>query len=606
MRKLRQVLENSALTPLVILVACLFGYWRLPIVPFWVMDDSILIFDNLDHHGRFGIATFLSFFSTQLNGMWNPFTRLFIAAEYYLFGFNAGLFHLVSLALHFCSGLAIARICRCLGGTVLTANIVAALFCLHPMNVESVLWASEQKGLLSNLAILLTIIAWENLSLKKTLSAAVTVVLAGLIAYLSKPSSLVLPLLLVIWELAKNGRSAPSLLVQCRIKWVCLLALGLGAIGCGAAGLWSEGSGGATNVEASAIFRIATFMVSSVFHLVSIIAPLQTAPLLQRPLYWEPVLVGICIIFLVALGYCAGKMSRGNPFPILTVLWVIVSIAPMGGLIPYGPHWTATRYAYLPLAGAFILGWKTVIIVYESLGNHRFKPGIFGLGIVWIVLLAYKQQATVDYWSHPIVGMLASKSASPKPTIACIQVGHLLAAEHSYDSARNCYLEALSYSPRFAYTKVALAQIAQYRHQLKRAEVLFKDARADSPNSLFATTAYGRFLIDQQRYIDAERVLKSPPFIGFHDPELLAQKSFVAWKLGDKSEARLFGYDAIKASRLANESAIENLLRQFIDAGDRERLAELAEFLSNGPLVARKCAENIRSGLKTGVFQLSM
>src|SRR5271157_2861886 len=90
----------------------------------------------------------------------HPLTWLSHMADCQLFGLNSGPHHLVNVALHAANVLLLFWLLQRATGTAWRSFLVAALFAVHPLNVETVAWVAQRKSLLSTLFSLLTIAAY--------------------------------------------------------------------------------------------------------------------------------------------------------------------------------------------------------------------------------------------------------------------------------------------------------------------------------------------------------------------------------------------------------------------------------------------------------------
>ena len=120
-------------------------------------DDNVYVKDN------FNLARGLSWsgikwaFTAVVSVNWHPLTLLSLLLDYTLFGLKAWGYHLVNLLLHLANSVLLFRCLRLMTGAVWRSAVVAALFALHPLHVESVAWVSERKDVLSTLFGLLAL-----------------------------------------------------------------------------------------------------------------------------------------------------------------------------------------------------------------------------------------------------------------------------------------------------------------------------------------------------------------------------------------------------------------------------------------------------------------
>ena len=188
----------------------------------WVnFDDPIHVTEN---------PSFFPLSWRELGGFWvRPYEHLYVPASYMLFAAESaasrwlhgegpmavprpGLFHAVSLALHVAASLLVLRILRRFTTQPWAAFVGGLVFALHPLQVESVAWIAEQRGLLAAVFSLLAIdqfLEWTERDQGRSRLRASYVLATGalVVALLAKPSAVVTPLL--AFALASHGRKGP-------------------------------------------------------------------------------------------------------------------------------------------------------------------------------------------------------------------------------------------------------------------------------------------------------------------------------------------------------------------------------------------------------------
>ena len=148
--------------------------------------------------------------TTFREGVWNPATWVSFMLDYQLAGMDPGAFHLTNLLLHAASVVLLFVVLQQMTGALWPSALVAALFALHPLNVESVAWVTERKNVLSTLFGILTL--WANLGyVKKPCWQRYAGILGLLVLGLMAKQMLVtLPcvlLLLDYWPLKRLGEN---------------------------------------------------------------------------------------------------------------------------------------------------------------------------------------------------------------------------------------------------------------------------------------------------------------------------------------------------------------------------------------------------------------
>src|SRR6202140_2611979 len=163
-------------------------------------DDDGYIIDN--PHVKAGLtwSTVKWAFTTYQQANWHPLTWISHALDYQLFGMNPAGHHYVGVLLHAANAVLLFLLLQSATGFRWRSLMVAALFALHPINVESVAWAAERKNVLSMLFFLLALHAYGWSARKPRLGRYATVAGFFALALLSKPQVVAFPFLLLLWD----------------------------------------------------------------------------------------------------------------------------------------------------------------------------------------------------------------------------------------------------------------------------------------------------------------------------------------------------------------------------------------------------------------------
>ena len=212
-----------------LIVANLAVYWRLTGYQFLNFDDDWYVVNNTSVSGGFTWAgvrwalTSLDYF------YWQPLTWLSHMLDCQLFGLNAGSHHLTNLLIHVINTLLVFALFRRMTGRTWRSGMVAALFSLHPLAVESVAWIAERKNLLSGLFCLLTMWAYVHYVEQPSTKRYRWVLLAFIGGLMAKPMLLTLPFALLAldyWPLQRPEWSSRQGIVRLAGEKLPLLMLG--------------------------------------------------------------------------------------------------------------------------------------------------------------------------------------------------------------------------------------------------------------------------------------------------------------------------------------------------------------------------------------------
>ncbi|MBA3651735.1 MAG: hypothetical protein H0W66_09725, partial [Chthoniobacterales bacterium] len=127
---------------------------------FFNYDDSFYVYQNPSISNGLTRAGLVRAFTQPLVGNWHPLTSLSLMLDAQFFGLNAGGYHFVNVVLQTVVVLLLFFVLREMTGSVWRSALVAALFAIHPLRAESVVWVSERKDVLSGVFFLLGLWAY--------------------------------------------------------------------------------------------------------------------------------------------------------------------------------------------------------------------------------------------------------------------------------------------------------------------------------------------------------------------------------------------------------------------------------------------------------------
>src|SRR5439155_12008034 len=123
-------------------------------------DDDLYVYNAPKIKAGLTINGILLAFTTPHARNWHPLTTISHMLDCQLWGLDAGGHHLTNLLLHTIAVLLLFSVLRQMTGALWKSALVAALFAIHPLHVESVAWVSERKDVLSALSFFLMLAAY--------------------------------------------------------------------------------------------------------------------------------------------------------------------------------------------------------------------------------------------------------------------------------------------------------------------------------------------------------------------------------------------------------------------------------------------------------------
>lgn len=329
-------------------------------IPF---DDPLYVSDNPHLVGGLTPSNMRWAFTTSYAANWHPLSWLSHLSDVTLFGFDPAGHHLTSILLHAGSVTLLFFILRGLTGALLPSLFAATLFAVHPLRVESVVWISERKDVLSMFFGMLALGMYTIHVRRRGRVAGAMVVLCYAAGLLSKPMLVTLPpalLLLDYWPLGRfNGTRPYRAFAAALAEKLPLLLL---SVIVSIITLAVQDAGGAvvSTSEAPLLTRIFNLAPAVLAYVSKTLAPINLScfyPVPRTPLPWWTI-AGSCAV-LVALTVLALRFRTRRPHLLTGWLWFLGTLVPVIGLVRVGDQFIADRYTYLPHIGLFAaLAWE--------------------------------------------------------------------------------------------------------------------------------------------------------------------------------------------------------------------------------------------------------
>ncbi len=334
---------------------------------------------------------------------WIPATRLSWLLDISLFGFSARAFLLGNVAYHTIATVLLFAALRVMTGAAAQSAVVAAIFAVHPVGVESIAWATERKDVLCGAFWTGSLLAYAQWVRRGGLRRYALLVGLSAGALLAKPMAVTLPFslwLLDLWPLRRlRTDSAGTLLVSLRrtvVEKLPLIALSLAA---SALTLQSQSTGGALQTTEHFPFsiRLANALLSGAIYVGTFFWPTRLAAFHPHPganaSFAGAALAGAA---LFAMTIVALRSVTSRPYVTAGWFWFLGLLVPVIGLVQVGLQARADRYLYLPMIGLAIL----VVRGGAEFADRWRLPPIARIAVISIVLavLSIGSMRQVRHW----------------------------------------------------------------------------------------------------------------------------------------------------------------------------------------------------------------
>lgn len=506
-------------------------------------DDNLYITDNA--HVRAGLTwqTVKWAFTNFEAANWHPLTWLSHALDCQLFKLNPVGHHYVNVLFHATNAILLFLLLLNATGFTWRSFVVAALFALHPVNVESVAWASERKNVLSMLFFLLTMHAYGWYVRRESIqrySLAAALFALGLMA---KPEIITLPFVLLLWDYWPLRRISGGLNLNsvAHSKLPALEKAESGTISAGASiprsffflvlekipllmiaavsGVitWMAQSAGDAFRGASFGVRIGNALVAYVRYIEKALWPTRLAgvyPYLGRFLPgWEIYGSAFLLLLLTALSLRASN----HRYLAVGWLWFLGTLVPVIGLVQVGVQAMADRYAYLPYIGLFVC----VIWGIADLAQSRSVPPVW-LAIpttAVLLLLGALTSRQTSFWHDGETFWRHAVNVTESNYVAHDRLALTLGSEGKMDEAIPEFRAAQAlhaYSPE---RMLEIAEFEQSRGRIKEAAQEYTEALNAAPDAKTRATAGSQLGLALTELGDIEGARKSYAYALTQNPE---------------------------------------------------------------------------------------
>jgi Tfp pilus assembly protein PilF len=406
--------QKKVMAILILTMLTLAVYWQVQNFGFIYYDDDIYVTRNDQIKSDIKSEMIIYAFTDTHTANWHPLTMLSHMLDWQLYGEKAGGHHLNSLFLHIFNTVLLFLLLNRMTGALWRSAIVAVLFAIHPINVESVAWVAERKNVLSTFFWILTMLFYVWYVRQPGWKRYLPVLICFALGLMSKPMLVTLPFVLLLmdyWPLnrmAINTRNKTELqtsLKSGKAKWSFLLLekipLFILMIISVCVTIYTQHAVGAV-IKMDYLplsTRISNAIVSYGLYIKKMFWPLDLSvfyPLSNISL-WKFFSV---ILFLVLISVIAFKHYRKHPYLLVGWLWFLGTMVPVIGIVQVGAQAMADRYAYVPFIGLFIM---LVWFAADVAGKNTYaKSSLILISFLIVLVLSIISFQRCQLWGDQI------------------------------------------------------------------------------------------------------------------------------------------------------------------------------------------------------------
>lgn len=501
---------------LFLVVIILASYWQLPTHDFLLFDDNRYITHNTHVHEGITWENLAWAFSSTDFGYWHPLTWLSHMLVFQLFGLKFGMHHLTNLFLHIANTLLLFLVLKRMTGALWQSVFVAAMFALHPLNVESVAWASERKNVLSTFFWMVTLLTYVRYVERPGFYRYLQTFLVFVLGLMAKPVLITLPFVLLLldyWPLCRfnlagsdRGNQDPHTSQKTGLQRALLLRpvlekipfLSLSAVCVYLSSLSIQRFGNLVSTASVPMkLRITNALVTYVSYIKKMVWPRNLAifyPYPQTVPLWQ---AGGALLLLLCISFFVLRAVRSKPYLAVGWLWYMGTLVPAIGLVQAG-LWPAIadRFVYVPLIGLFmIIAWGIPEIL---IGWRHRKEGLVVIGALFFPILMVTTCLQLRHWQNGVTLFTHNLNVTHNNGLAHNELANALKQQGKFSKAMFHYSKALQINPNYAEAHNHLGFTLALQKDYKDAIYHYNEALRIKPDYTEAHNNLGTVLAQQE------------------------------------------------------------------------------------------------------------
>lgn len=397
---------------------------------------------------------------------WMPLSWMSHMLDVQLFGMNPAWHHAGNILFHAANGSLLFVVLRRSTGNVWQSAVVALLFALHPLRVESVAWIAERKDVLSAFFWLLTMYAYCRYAGKRTVVSYGVVLVLFALGLMAKPMLVTLPLVLLLfdwWPLmrlsAESGKG--SSLFR---KGLLLIAEKIPLMFLSFVSSYITFKVQSVNGELyqgyTLLSRLGKVFIAYCTYLKMMAWPTNLAiiyPFSKYPPSQFSIIISLLIILFITIAVV--WLRKRYPFLATGWGWYVITLLPVIGLIQIGQHSVADRYTYIPMIGILMLVVWGVPHIFEKLRIQRVALTIGAALILGVLIVVTLIQ--LSYWKNSEAQFRHTIAVTKGNWVAHNNLGRFLLLEGETEEAIRQFLESIKAKPSYALAHLNLGNAYQ-------------------------------------------------------------------------------------------------------------------------------------------------
>jgi protein O-mannosyl-transferase len=594
---------------LLLAVATFLVYVRASGFGFALLDDNVYVTNNAHVQAGLTWRSIAWAFSTLRDGAYFPLTWLSLMADHDLYGDHAGGFHVTNILLHVLNTVLLFYFLAKGTGRMGRSALVAGLFALHPLHVESVVWISERKDVLSIFFGLCALCTYLRYAARPGLANYLLTFALFICSLLAKQTLVTLPfvfLLLDYWPLRRFSQGGPAASVPAgfeparplpaetmstggsgrqlglgRLLWEKVPFLSVSAGFCAVAVFAQAANHAVQNVAQMPLtVRLGNAAVAYVAYLEKTFFPHDLAIYYPHPgthLGLGAVLASAAL--LGAISACAVWWRRRHPYFAVGWAWYLGTLVPMIGIVQVGAQQMADRYTYFSLIGILIaVVWTIASVLSPFMAASAARARLVNRAAVGLLLiLAGMTCWQLSYWQDDVTLFAHDVAVTADAAFTRNKYGCALAASGKMQEAISQFNRALRVDPHAVDAEFNLGVAMTQLGDLDQAVNYYRGALAMDDGCAGAHNNLALIQNARGQYDEAKTHLRRALEINPEDSRARMNLGLVSFNSGDTAGAisncqqaleqnpRLVDCYRILARALAAQGRVDEAIRRLRD-----------------------------------------
>lgn len=591
--------QTKIMIILILIVMTLSAYWPIQNFEFVSYDDTIYVTNNYHIQNVRTFTGIIKEFVDTHTGHWHPLTMLSHALDWKMYGRHAGGHHWTNVIFHIINAILLFSLLNIMTGAIWRSALVAALFAIHPINVESVAWISERKNVLSTFFWILTMLFYAWYVMQPSWKRYLPMFFCFVLGLMSKPMLVTLPFVLLLmdfWPLKRmafgdlhtdpsypSGKKEKiSFLILEKMPLLFMMVASMIVTFHAAKSIGTIANFGTISLTQ----RLYNAILSYFFYLKKLFWPTDLAVFypLRGGLSIQQVLPAALLLIAVTVMVC--RYYKRYPYLAVGWFWYLGTLVPVIGIVQVGGQSMADRYAYVPFIGIFIaLSW----MIADLIPKRKLKQVAIVPVTILLISLFFVTCNQVGYWKNSFSLYERALHVTDSNLIAHVGMGNELIKQKRIDEAIDHFNTAININPHNTANHIAFASLGYaLSMQNKNAEAIaaLQKALSINPKLDEAYLKIGNIYFETGRVDEAIQQYKKAIVLKNNDPRYHNNLGNAYVRQGKVLEA-IKEFKEVLSIQPNNAVAHNNLGMLLMDQGNiDEALKHFMEIIKSEPLFA--------------------